>query len=136
MAEFSGEGGCETGVSVRNNACGKSIMWEYMSGIKFGSVFAVDGFVAGNKNRCFRESVCDRKYSIVRFGKGEFDDEVHGYRSKWCVVSVRCDGKQGWFCFVRLIFPGLTRGATPDVFGNVLLHCWPPKVLCDCPCCV
>ena len=62
MAEFSGEGGCETGVSVRNNACGKSIMWEYVSGVKFfGSVFAVDGFIAGNKNRCFRESVCDRK---------------------------------------------------------------------------
>ena len=63
-------------------------MWEYISSVKFGCVFGVDGFVARYKNRCFRESVCDRKYHIVRFGKGKFYDEVHGYRGEGCVVSV------------------------------------------------
>ena len=54
-------------VSVRNDACGKSVMWKYISSVKFGCVFGVDGFVAGNKDRCFRKSVCDCKYGIVRF---------------------------------------------------------------------
>ena len=88
MAEFSGEGGCETGVSIGNDACGKSVMWEYVSSVKFGRFFGVDGFIAGNKDRCFRESVCDRKYSVIRFRKGKFDNEVHGYGSEWGVISV------------------------------------------------
>ena len=87
-AEFSGECGCEMGVLIRNDTCGKSIMWEYVSSVKFSCAFGVDGFIAGNKNGCFQESVCDRKYGIVRFGKGKFDDEVHGYGGKGCFVSV------------------------------------------------
>ena len=51
-AEFSGECGRETGVLIRNDACGKSVMWEYVSSVKLGCVFSVDGFIAGNKNRC------------------------------------------------------------------------------------
>ena len=57
------------GVSIRNDVCGKSVMWEYVSSVKFGSVFSVDGFVAGNKNRCFREGVRGCKYGVVRFRK-------------------------------------------------------------------
>ena len=87
-AEFSGEGRCETGVSIRNDACGKSVMWKYVSSVKFGGVFGISGLVAGNKNRCFQEGVRDHKYGVVRFRKGEFDDEVHGYGGEWCVVSV------------------------------------------------
>ena len=87
-AEFSGECGCEMGVSIGNDACGESVMWKYVSSVKFGCVFGVDGFVAQNKNRCFRESVCDREYGIVGFQRRKFDDEVHGYRSKWCIISV------------------------------------------------
>ena len=88
MAEFSGECGCETRVSVGNDACGKSVMWKYVSGVKFGRVFGIDGFITGDENRCFGESVCDCKYGIVGFGKGKFDDEVHGYGGKGCFVSV------------------------------------------------
>ena len=87
-AEFSGECGCETGISVGNDACGKSVMWKYVSSVKFGGVFGISGFIAGNENRCFREGVRDCKYGIVRFRRGKFDDEVHGYRSEWCIVSV------------------------------------------------
>ena len=87
-AEFSGECGCETGVSIRNDVCGKSVMWEYISSVKFGGVFGIDRFVTGDKNRCFQKGICDRKYGVVRFRKRKFDNKVHGYRSKWCVISV------------------------------------------------
>ena len=63
-------------------------MWKYVSGIKFGCGFGIDGFVTGDKNRCFGEGVCNCKYGIVGFGKGKFNNEVHGDRSKRGVVSV------------------------------------------------
>ena len=88
MAEFSGECGCETGVSIRNDVCGKSVMWEYISSVKFGGVFGIDRFVTGDKNRCFQKGICDRKYGVVRFRKRKFDNKVHGYRSKQCVIGV------------------------------------------------
>ena len=131
-AEFPGEDWCETRVLVGSNACGKSIMWEYVSSVEFGCMSDVNGFVAGDYDRSFWKSVCDHKYGIIRFWRGKSNNEVHGYRSEWCVISVWWDGKKGWFWLVWLVFPWLACGAS----FNVLFHHWPPKVLCDCPHCV
>ena len=131
-AEFLREVGRETGIAVRDDLAGSTVVWKNMLDVKVGNSGGGSHFVAGNEDGRFRAVMIGNGEDAVKsVREWEFNDKVHsdGLEGEGGAVgrdgAVRDTGARGNG------LGGLTGGATTDKGGDKGFHMGPPIVLGD-----
>ena len=131
-AKFLREVGRETGIPVRDDLAGSTVVWKNMLDVKIGNSGGGSHFVAGNENGSFRAVVvCNGEDAVKSVREQEFNDEIHGDGFEREGGAVGRDGAVGNMGARGNGFGGLTGGATADEGGDKGFHMGPPIILGD-----
>ena len=119
----------KSGIPVRDDLAGGTVVWEDMLDIKIGDSGGGSCFVARDEDRSFRAVVIGNgKDAVEAGGEGELNDEVHGHGFKGEGGAVGCNGAVGNTGSRGNGFGGLTNGTTADERGDKGLHMGPPVI--------
>ena len=131
-AKFLREVGCETGIPVRDDLAGSTVVWKHMLDVKVGNSGGGSRFVAGNENGSFQAVMVGNGEDTVKaVGEWEFNDEIHGDGGEGEGGAVGRYGAVGNTGAGGNGFCGLTGGATSDEGGDKGFHVGPPIILGD-----
>ena len=131
-AKLLRETGRKSGISIRNDLAGSTVVWKDMLGVKIGDSGGGSRFVAGNEDGGFQAvMVSNGEDAVEATGEWELNNEIHGDGFKGEGGVVGRDGAMGNMGPRGNGFGGLTGGATADERGDKGLHMGPPVVFGD-----
>ena len=131
-AKLLRETGRKSGISVRDDFAGSTVVWENMLDVKVGNSGGGSRFVAGDEDGSFRAvMVGDGEDAVEAVREWEFDNEIHGDSLKGEGGAVGRDGAMGNTGSRGNGLGGLTGGTTVDERGDKGFHMGPPVIFGD-----